>query len=233
MNGAIYYMREFIENKTQNLLINNNHKSPVDYSVFHEQQIKISDLQTSLLSSQDREKIAKELEQASDSEKHNVTIDRDKYKAQFNAQIKSNTSITEKLDLSVKQGKENEGVIESYASSQSRLKKEIKDFENERELLLFRNNTIIQRLSMWANNSNNEYINLISHIDTKQNGIDKEANERIQRLLKSKIIYSDATESELTELLTRINVSNKVKSITDQLNGIINPERESLDVQKN
>jgi len=220
LNGVIYYMRELIENKTQDFLILNKHKSPVSYEIFHEQQIKISELQTSLLSSQDREKIAKELEQTADSNKHNVTIERDKYKAQFDEQIRNNNSLTSQLQSSEKKVQNNEMEIEAYASNQYEYKGKIKDLESERDWLLLRNNTVVQRLKLWSNNAENEYINLINHVDTKESGINKDANEQIKRLLDSRILYSDTSEKDLTGLISRIKMSDTVRELTEKLNNI-------------
>jgi hypothetical protein len=205
LNGAIYYMREYIENKTQHFLINNDHKSPVHYSIFHGQQIKISELQTSLLSSQDREKMAKELEQEASSVKNDLTIARDKYQSELN--IQSNENI------------ENQKVIERQSTqkiSDDRMTGALEDDienimqQNEESKIIIEGlkehiGTITARLKSWALNANNNDITLINLTNNEET---KEVVDKLDKLLTSVVVNRNISSDELDLVLSKIKVTD-------------------------
>jgi hypothetical protein len=214
LNGVIYYMREFIENKTQDLLISNEHKSPVNYSIFYEQQIKISELQTNLLSSQDREKMAKELEQDASSQMSALTINRDKNKAQFEAQVKTNTNISIQLESSISLldssvRKEKEGKASIKIHEKALIEKEKLIDKQGRQILHFSDelSRISHLIKTWSKNSGNKELSLLLKPQSDMTDID---NDKLFRLIDSLILNRDMSKSDLNMMLGRIKLGDSI-----------------------
>lgn len=211
LNNSIYYAREFIDSKTQGRLTKKGHKSFKSDNDYQRLMSKVSSLQSDLLTSQDREKSAKTTENEATAAMLDLTIDRDKFKASYESELKITTELQNTVDLQIQQKEGDRINIADLEEKNSRSKIKIIALENENAGIKDHLGTILARLRAWVQNTNNDDINLIGITRHEEND---EVVGKLSDLLESIIIRPNASLNEVDKKLSQIKAfdMNYVKS---------------------
>jgi len=206
LNNSIYYIREFIDNKTQGRLNQKGHKSFTSNADYQKLSTKISSLQRDLLSSQDREKTAKALENEATAAMLDLTIGRDKFKANYESELKIAAELHDTIDSQIEQRKADNINIESLKEDGNRLKVKNLALESDNVRINDHLGTILARLQAWVTNTQNDDIKLIGITRHEEN---KEVEGKISELLESIIISPNTSVNELDMQLHKIKASTR------------------------
>ncbi|MCW8833367.1 MAG: hypothetical protein OQK09_16945 [Colwellia sp.] len=212
LNNAIYYVREFIDNKTQGRLNEKGHKSFVSNEVYQKLSAKASSLNSELLSSQDREKAAKKLENEATSALLDMEIEKNKVEADYKTVTALHDELIEKLKTSGVVAKKNEqeneklkNDIDDLLKINQGIKQDNVKTNKENDNLVNELAAIKQKLKIWGKNSDSPIVNLIGRSDDTLN---KDEEQALSILLSSSIIYTDTSREELDLILSRIKLTD-------------------------
>lgn len=222
LNNLIYYMREYLDNLTQNRLDTKGHKSFVSNEVFQNLKKQNSTIQAELFASQDSQKAAKIAENKATTSMLDLTIDRDKYQNSLDVSIKENKTLNEQLENL-------NDLLKVEHLAVDDLKENAKKNSDAYSILTLSNkalstdiHTIAERLQTWGNNANNYDIKLLSLSDSETSDDDADA---IDRLLKAEVIYHDAPENVVIGLLTKLNnYKSPTESALGDIDNLFNKE---------
>lgn len=200
LNNAIYYVREFIDSKTQGKLNEKGHKSFISNEVYQNLKTKITSLQNELLASQDREKSAKEEENKASAAMLDLTIDKDKFQKLYESHHKENTEFKNKITSFEKTHKTDKTNIEGMYTDIENLQAENLLLKDERSGLLEHINNISERLVTWSKRSGNNHLTLIN---IPEDQVSEEVADHLSKLFESSIISPEGSKGELYTALNK------------------------------
>lgn len=212
LNNIIYYMREFIDNKTQKRLVEKEHKSFVSNSEYQKLKAQISSLHIALSSAQDKESLAKSVENKATSAMHDLTTDRDKYKGQYETEHQHNEDTKSQLMGYKRQRTSDEITISSTESDLDQVQNRNEALEKSNNEMEEHLGTIKSRLRAWAESTSNEDIKLLGLTRHEEN---EEVVGKLSQLLNAEVDYS-----RMGGLIRRANQSNLFGEVELPLQGL-------------
>jgi hypothetical protein len=209
LNNSIYYVREFIDSKTQGRLNKKGHKSFISNEVYQKLSAKVSSLQRDLLSSQDREKSAKESEQSAIDEKHSLIKERNQLKISSEAEQLELKILCDKQSTDIEAGEVSKIDLQTKIAAQESLNE---SKEKNIQILERQLSIIKRRLDHWAIAAENNNIRVIGVENNNESYI---ITGMIDRMINTLVIDNkNRSIKETKELLSNLQKNNELLQLT-------------------